>query len=169
MKKFLIIILLIIITGCDKNDIEITRSECRPNKNQICYSDKANNEKCFDSDLCLYVNYNNEKLEINEALNKKMITLNELEQKYNSVKEELKNNMQVSYRDKTNEEFVLGAIVPFYQDEEYIYTFTPGSATYILYDNQKIDYKEALDFGIITIDELIAATKNTISKKRKEN
>ena len=90
-------------------------------------------------------------------------------QKYNSVKEELKNNMQVSYRGKANEEFVLGATVPFYQDEEYIYILTPSSATYILYDNQKIGYTEALDFGIITIDELIDATENTILKKKKEN
>lgn len=31
--------------GCNKNDIAITRNQCKPNKNQICYYDKNSNKK----------------------------------------------------------------------------------------------------------------------------
>lgn len=171
-KKFIYIItilLAILITGCNKNDIVITRKQCEPNKNQVCYYDKDNNEKCFDSDLCLYVNYNDNRLEINEALKNNLITLNELEEKYNEFKEELKNNMQISYKGKDGEEIFLAAIISIYQDDEYIYEMTPSSARYILYDNQMIAYSTALNLELITIEELMDATESIISKEKKEN
>lgn len=150
------ILLVIFSTGCNKNNIVITRNECEPNKNQICYYDKNNSEKCFDSDLCLYVNQNDKKLDINEALKKELIIFDELEQKYNEIKEELKSNMKIIFTEKGSNMLMNGVLYTFYEDNDYKYKKDDRyKEEYVLYDNQQLDFETALSLELITIDDLI--------------
>ena len=160
MKKrafnVIIILLVIFITGCNNNDIEITRNECEPNKNQICYYDKNNNNKCFDTDLCLHVIHNSKKIDINDALKKELITINDLETKYNEFKTKLKNDMKIVFSEKGSEFAMTGVLYTFYEDSEYKYKKDDRyKEEYVLYDNQQLDFETALNLKLITIDELI--------------
>lgn len=90
----LIVLGIIFITGCEKSNINhnavIKRDNCAPLDAITCYTDSNNKQECVGSELCLYVEYNNSRLDVNEALKQKLITLEDVKKAYNQFYESLK-------------------------------------------------------------------------------
>lgn len=103
--RFIVISMLLIfgIVGCKNNDIEdkpkepveekpiVSRYPAAPLSIVTCYKDNQDNEKCFGSEIGLYVKYKGEEIQINDALKQELVTLKEVEKAYNDYMDDLKN------------------------------------------------------------------------------
>lgn len=93
---YLFLLSILVLTGCDKDETSfsnaavIKRDSCAPMDVVTCYHDLDNNEECFGAEICLYVEYKNERLTINDALKQKLITLQDVNESYNTFLDELR-------------------------------------------------------------------------------
>lgn len=98
MRISFVVLELAFITGCNNtnnnsnnNSAVIKRDDCAPLDVITCYTDSNNKQECVGSELCLYVEYNNNRMDINEALKQKLVTLDDVKKAYNQFYESLKN------------------------------------------------------------------------------
>lgn len=85
---------ILVVNGCEKGEIAdldapIIKADCIPLEIVTCYRDDNDNEECFGEDICLYVEYKKERITVEEALQQKLITLNELKESRHRLMEEL--------------------------------------------------------------------------------
>lgn len=83
--------LVLFITGCNNENVQqpIIMSTGAPLDVVTCFRDYNNNEKCFGYDISLYVEYKSNQITINDALEQKLITLDDIDRAYQKFEEEL--------------------------------------------------------------------------------
>lgn len=92
MKKILGVftfgIMMLILTGCNESKNKaIIKSDGAKLDVITCYKDSKGNEKCFGSELGLYVEYQNKRLTIEDALNQNLITLDDVEKAFDKYRQ----------------------------------------------------------------------------------
>ncbi len=140
------IILLLFMVGCDKNDNSLLiKTKGVGIGKEICYTDSKEKQQCYENNLKLYVEYDNKELEIEEALNENLITLKDIKRAYNKYEKE--------------NPIIKGGVV----GPEVITCFTSldtkicfgyDIGLYVLYNNKRIEIKDALNENLITLEDI---------------
>ena len=139
------IILLLFIVGCDRNDnTSLIKTKGVGIGKEICYTDSKEKQQCYENNLKLYVEYDNKELEIEEALNENLITLKDIKRAYNKY-------------EKENPIIKISAaleVITCFTDIETKICFGCDLGLYVLYNNERIEIKDALDENLITLEDI---------------
>lgn len=185
MKKIIILVLTFltfITVGCEfkqnkhSNEPiiyfeEFESNADNPMKSEFIYQD-SKYKYFLDSYKKTYIEYKGKQYSYYEALDKNLVTINDLINHGVQIYQRVCNNYQISdelriYAEEYPPYEYIFVTSTIYQDSQYNYTTGPYKEDYVEYQGQRYTYSEALNKKIITLNDLVKAGVKIIRKELK--